>query len=103
MSAGRTKESRIKTIKILFDSGACETTAQSNLIENLKCQKTNAQQWNTAAGSISTNKVTKLMFNLPEFYETKIIQCWAHVFEAKLSYDMIIGLDLMIQLGKYQF
>ena len=69
---------------------ASETIVQSNLIKNLKCQKTNAQQWNTAAGSISTNKISKLMFNLPEFYETKIVQCWAHVFEAKLSYDMII-------------
>jgi hypothetical protein len=39
------------------------------------------------------------MFNLPEFYETKIVQCWAHVFENKINYDMIIGRDLMTELG----
>ena len=68
-SAGRVKESRLKTIKILFDSGASETIIQSSLVKNLKSQKTQKQQWNTAAGKIYTNKLAKLMFNLPEFYE----------------------------------
>ena len=98
-SAGRIKESRLKTIRILFDSGASETIIKSDLIKNLKSQKTSSQQWNTAAGKVSTNKMAKLMFNLPEFYETKIVQCWAHVFENKLNYDMIIGRDLMTKLG----
>ena len=83
----------------MFDSGASETIIQSSLVKNLKSQKTQKQQWNTAAGKIHTNKLAKLMFNLPEFYESKIVQCWAHVFEAKLNYDMIIGRDLMMQLG----
>jgi hypothetical protein len=48
---------------------------------------------------VSTNKIAKLMFNLPEFYETKIVQCWAHVFENNINYDMIIGRDLMTKLG----
>ena len=39
------------------------------------------------------------MFNLPEFYESKVIQLWAHIFESKLSYGMIIGQDLMSELG----
>ena len=83
----------------MFDSGASETIIQSNLVKNLKSQKTNTQVWNTAAGKVATNKMAKIMFNMPEFYESKIVQCWAHVFDAKLSYDMIIGRDLMTELG----
>ena len=83
----------------MFDSGASETIIKSELIKNLKSQKTSSQQWNTAAGKVSTNKIAKLMFNLPEFYETKIVQCWAHVFENNINYDMIIGRDLMTELG----
>ena len=97
--AGRVKESRLKTIRILFDSGASETIIQSSLVKNLKSQKTNTQVWNIAAGKVATNKTAKIMFNMPEFYESKIVQCWAHVFDAKLSYDMIIGRDLMTELG----
>ena len=70
-----------------------------SLVKNLKSQKTNTQVWNTAAGKVATNKMAKIMFNMPEFYESKIVQCWAHVFDAKLSYDMIIGRDLMTELG----
>ena len=83
----------------MFDSGASETIIQSNLVKNLKSQKTNTQICNTAAGKVATNKMAKIMFNMPEFYESKIVQCWAHVFDAKLSYDMIIGRDLMTEIG----
>ena len=75
----------------MFDSGASETIVQEELIKNLRSQKTGKQVWNTAAGKVTTNKRTNIMFNMPEFYESKIVQCWVHVFEAKLNYDMIIG------------
>ena len=95
---GRVKESRLKTIKILFDSGASKYIIRSRLVKNLKQEKTGPNQWKTAAGKVATSKKAKLMFNLPEFYESKIIQFWAHIFDNNIGYDMIIGRDLMTKL-----
>ena len=39
------------------------------------------------------------MFNLPEFFESKVVQSFVHIFDQKLSYDMIIGRDVMSALG----
>ena len=96
---GKIKETRLKNIKILFDSGASETIITKQYINPQKLKRTSSQQWNTAAGKISTNYTAKILFNLPEFNETKVIQCHAHVFDTKLNYDMIIGRDLMSILG----
>ena len=83
----------------MFNSGASESIIRSRLVKNLKQENTGTNQWKTAAGKVATSKKAKLMFSLPEFYESKIIQFWAHVFNNNIDYDMIIGRDLMAELG----
>ena len=99
IAPGIPKENRLKTVKILFDSGASETIIVRDIVRKHKLYKTAPKQWNTAAGVVSTKYKTRIQFNLPEFYESKVIQCYAHVFQNKMNYDMIIGRDLMSILG----
>jgi len=51
------------------------------------------------AGSISTSQKAKVQFMLPELSETKIITWNLHVFKKTTKYDMILGRDLLQDLG----
>ena len=45
---GKIKNTRLKTIKILFDSGARETIVSKQAIRSIRTRKNANQQWNTA-------------------------------------------------------
>ena len=96
---GKIKNTRLKTIKILFDSGASETIVSKQAIGSIRTRKNANQQWNTAGGTAITSEKAVIQFNLPEFYEKTIIQKDVHVFFTEMNYDMIIGRDLMSELG----
>ena len=89
----------MKTIKILFDSGASETIVSKSVLGSIKTTKTSNQQWNTAGGVAVTAEKATIQFALPEFYEKTIIQTPAHVFSTPMNYDLIIGRDLLTELG----
>ena len=55
--------------------------------------------WNTAAGLLNTTKTVNIVFTLPEFYESKYLEVTPYVFTNQTRYDMIIGRDLLQQLG----
>ena len=59
--------------------------------------------WLTKAGTFTTNKKCKVQVTLPEFDDNKIIEYEVHVDDspdaASHSYDMIMGCDLMAELG----
>jgi predicted aspartyl protease len=91
---------RLKTIKILLDSGCSSTIINSSLVSKLCTKRLPTERWTTAAGQMTTNKKVKIHFNLPEFYENKIIEWEAHVLEGNQSnYDMILGRDILKELG----
>ena len=96
---GQIKNSRLKTIKILFDSGASDTIVAKSVIGSIKTRKCADQQWNTAGGATTTSEKAIIQFNLPEFYAKTVIQKDVFVFNQELNYDMIIGRDLMTELG----
>ena len=96
---GKIKNSRLKTIKILFDSGASSTIVAKDVIGNIKTTTNSQQQWNTAGGMATTTEKATIQFNLPEFYAKTIIQKEVHIFSTTRNYDMIIGRDLMTELG----
>ena len=57
-------------------------------------------QWNTQAGNINTNLKFKIKLTLPEYIATKIVMWNCHMYESsKGRYDMILGRDLLIDLG----
>ena len=51
------------------------------------------------AGSVQTGQKTKAHFSLPEFFEDRLIEWNMHLTEKLGQYDMIIGRDLLTELG----
>ena len=48
-------------------------------------------------------KMARLQLKLPEFSKTTFIDYNFHIFETDIKYDMIIGQDLMRQLGTKKY
>ena len=56
--------------------------------------------WNTAAGTFSTNTKVKLDLKLPELSPSATIELVAHVHKGDLAnYDVIIGREDLLELG----
>lgn len=87
------------TIKILFDTGASATIGQYEALKNLRLKREAGTEWTTAAGNMTTDLRTKLQFKLMEFDQDSVIEWKIHVTKQKMSYDLIIGRDLMKELG----
>ena len=93
------QESKVKTIRILLDSGASATLIDGNLIKDLPREKTaKAVRWQTRGGRFNTTAQCKIKFTLPEFSDQKLVEWSAYVDDAtkdtSLNYDMIMGRDL---------
>ena len=65
--------------------------------------RSNKVEYSTAAGLHCTTHDVKVPLCMPEFYSSKIIKHCFHVDNEKcetgIGYGMIIGCDLMLQLG----
>ena len=86
-------------IRILLDSGASGCIIHKSLVKKLKQKDSKKSSWNTAAGIFQTEGTAKVDFILPEFYESKLISWKAHVTKQDCGYDMIVGRDLLQELG----
>ena len=100
----RTREGQkpnAKTIKVLFDSGASATLIRGSIIKKLRRTKTRNMRWRTRGGTFHTEYRSKIQLSLPEFSDQKLITWQAYVDESStdLNYDMIIGRDLLKELG----
>ena len=73
--------------------------SQNKKLGKIKTRLDNTNVWETAAGHISTMKIARLQLKLPEFNETTYNDYHYHIFENDIKYYMIIGRDLMRQLG----
>jgi hypothetical protein len=67
-------------------------------VQKLRLRKEAAATWHTAAGTVSTNEKCKVLFSLPEFSPSKVIEWETHVGILEKTYDMIIGNDLLEHL-----
>ena len=90
---------KMKTIRILCDTGATATIVKHNLVKKLRQKREKPTSWNTPAGMFKTHKKMKLNFMLPEFHKNKAIEWEAHVTKQPMSYDVIMGEDLLRELG----
>jgi transposase InsO family protein len=61
--------------------------------------KDSSTRWTTAAGTFETSAKSKIELKLNEFYEQRVLNPTVHVTKARMGYDMIIGRDLMSELG----
>ena len=93
------QEFKVKTIRILIDSGASATIINNDLVKHLPTLNGKPTNWITPAGNFQTDSTVSIEFTLPEFHTKKLITWQAFVTPHKMQYDLIIGRDLMSQLG----
>ena len=91
-----------KRARILFDSGCGGTLVNKSFVHKYKKETCSATKWTTKAGSFKTNRKVNCQFTLPEFHQGKDITWNMYVDESDKrlnNYDMIIGRDLLTELG----
>ena len=89
-------------LRVLFDSGCSATLINKKATRHWNKTKAKSANWNTKAGTFKTSKMCEIEFSLPAFHENRVISCNAYVDESNpetCNYDMIIGRDLMHDLG----
>ena len=89
---------KARKIKILLDSGASRTLIKETLTTKLRIKPHRAIEFSTCAGSFATTGTTRAEFTLPEFYTDRKVKYKMHVAK-ELNYDLIIGRDLLKELG----
>jgi hypothetical protein len=86
-------------INILLDSGASQSIVKYEKVKNLKLNNVEPTTWTTVAGNFSTSKQTTIVFSLPMLHEKRTIETLVHVSPNLENYDMILGRDLLQELG----
>ena len=93
------KGNKKQNIKVLLDSGASGTIISSQFTKLLNLQSGKRCKWNTMAGSFTTKHDCLINFNLPELHPTASIKYLVHVTPHMANYDMILGRDILQDLG----
>ena len=92
-----------KTFKVLLDTGSSSSIISDKIAKygvDTQKGKGNQVQWTTAAGCFTTNQMRQIVFQLPEFSSKKKIVHNFHVTQdMALNYDMIMGRDVLNELG----
>lgn len=99
---GSKKPKHMKRLRILFDTGCGATLVNHTLVKRLRSKPTTTTRWSTKAGTFATTRKCKMTFVLPEFHPDREITWQAYVDESTEPtnrYDMIIGRDLLKELG----
>jgi Retroviral aspartyl protease len=92
-------------LRILLDTGASATIILKDSIWGLNgpVLKEKPTTWNTDGGQFVMNLQREVQFMLPEFSTSKVIQWVCHedskTLHKNAQYDMIIGADLLSELG----
>ena len=71
------------------------------LAKNLRTQtsQTSNTVWTTPGGKMVTNQKVKAQFTIPELHSDKLIEWNMHVTDTLGVHDMIVGQDIMNNLG----
>ena len=92
----------MECLQVLFDSGCGATLINKKLVKGLSLTKEKKTRWTTKAGKFSTSERCKATFTLPAFHKHCEVQWNCYVDNsdpATCKYDMIIGRDLMQEIG----
>jgi hypothetical protein len=88
------------TLVALLDSGASLTLVSEKFAEGLKLkQSKQGSVWTMPAGKLKTNKVFTTQMSLPELHDNRVIEWTFHVIPKTGAYDIIIGRDILHDLG----
>jgi hypothetical protein len=92
-------------VRILLDTGASATIILKDAIRGLTGPvfQSTPTKWHTMGGQFVTKLQREIQFKLPEFSTSKIIHWVCHkdtnTLRRNAQYDMIIGADLLSELG----
>jgi len=99
-SSDENKNSKVRTIKILLDSGASASIVRKDVLHvRHKILKDKKNKWSTMAGTFNTTSVTEIMLKLPELNHSAEIYAKCHLTDNLLNYDLILGRDILHELG----
>ncbi len=89
------------TLRALLDSGGSGSLVTAEYAKKLKMKKSSEAEtvWTTPAGELKTTKKAKAQFLLAEFHDDRLIEWNLHVTKNLGAYDMIIGRDILEDLG----
>ena len=97
----------IVPIRALLDTGATHSIVLKQFAQkgSTSRYKTKPLKWNTMGGKFVTRKKAKFNIKFPELDTNKAVTWTCHVDETherkQVSYDMIVGFDLMNEIGIY--
>ena len=98
-----TRRGKVKPIQLraLLDSGGSGCLITQKFTKKLKLReiKGKATVWNTPAGTLTTKGKVRSQFVLPELHDNRVIEWDFHVTPHIATYDMIIGRDMLQDLG----
>jgi gag-polyprotein putative aspartyl protease len=84
----------------LLDTGASATLIAEKFTKKLKLRsKKSNQVWTTPAGTLQTTAMCRSQFSMPELHDNRVIEWEFHVTKTMGAYDMILGRDLLTDLG----
>ena len=92
-------------IRGLLDTGTTSTIILKDYVPKGRANtsKGKKQEWTTIGGTFHTRHKALVDFKFPELNTTKMVSTIVHVDDTtptkKAAYDIIIGMDLMIELG----
>jgi hypothetical protein len=95
------KVKSLSKCRILLDSGSSGSIVVEKFVQKLRMKHDSTTTWETKGGTFHTTKRCKTSFVLPEFFRNKAVEWEFHVDSTPgpHKYDMIIGRDLMSELG----
>ena len=94
-----------KSLRILFDSGSSGVIIKNKYVKDSQyVRNSKKEKWSTKAGDFITDGQANISFTLDEFDPKRVIHWKAYTYDAKKNdeqdqFDMIIGEDLMFELG----
>ena len=93
------KSKEIYTLKALLDSGATATLINSKYVKKMKRHKCTPTSWTTQNGVFTTSSKAQIEFLIPELNDQRLVKAYVHDTPQDMSYDIIIGQDLMQEMG----
>ena len=89
------------TIRALLDSGGSGSLVTQKFAKKLRLKKSKNSQtvWTTPGGALQTTTKCQAQFTIPELHDNRLIEWDLHVAKDLGAYDMIIGRDILTDLG----
>src|SRR5210317_162882 len=89
------------TLRALLDSGGSGSLVTEQHARKLRLKKSKSAQtvWTTPGGALQTTSKCNGQFTMPELHDSRLIEWDLHVTKNLGAYDMIIGRDILTDLG----